>query len=194
MPSRIAILTGLVLVASSGLAADDERRLKVVASKALPAIESVAVYKAGAVKPGKERPRPLLTITKFADAATLPGEGPFDIFVKPKGGIAVRVAEKLAVKAGQTHELKLGDLLGTVEVFQRDEFPRPEKFVITAPDDPGPDEKGHVAIQIGNDFRVEMPVTEGFYAVWLVPANGARATRIAERLRVLPGKNVRVGE
>jgi hypothetical protein len=190
----VLLAVSLLLGAATLPAADDDRRLKVVTSKALPAIESVAVYKAGDGKPGQKRPKPLLTVTKYADPATLPGEGPFDVYAKPKGGIEVRVAEKLTVQAGQTHELRLGDLLGTVEVFQRDDFPRPEKFVVTAPDDAGPDEKGHVAVQTGNDYRVEMPVPEGFYAVWLVPANGARAQRIADRVRVLPGKNVRVGD
>src|SRR5438477_256921 len=47
--------------------------------------------------------------------------------------------------------------------------------------------------QVGSDYRVEMPAPEGFYAVWLVPANGARAQRIEDRIRVLPGKIVRIG-
>jgi hypothetical protein len=182
---------GVLLAVAS--AADADRRLKVVPSKALPAIESVMVYPAGAVKPGKDRPKPLLTITKFGEAATLPGAGPFDVYAKPKGGVEVPVAEKLTVKAGAVHELKLGDVLGTVEVFQGD-LPKADKVVVTAPDDPGPDEKGHVAVQVGSDYRVEMSVPEGFYAVWVVPANGARAQRVAERIRVLPGKAVRVGE
>lgn len=195
MLNRIGLAVAAVGIAcATVLAADGDPTLKVVTSKAIPKMESVTVYKAADGKPGKEKPKPVLTITKFDEPAALPGEGPFDIYAKPKGGIEVRVAEKVTVKAGQTHELKLGDLLGVVDVFQKDDFPKPEKFVITAPDDPGPDEKGHVAIQVGNDFRVEMPVPEGFYAVWLVPANGARATRIADRIRVLPSKSVRVGE
>lgn len=189
------LLIPLLLLASF---ADEDRTLKVVPSKSLPAIESVLVYASENIKPGKDRPRPVF-VWKFdkgvtSDPTATLGEGPFHITVKPKDGIEVLVAAKLTIKPGQTHELKLGDLLGVVEVFQKDGFPKVNRIVLTAPDDSGPDEKGHVAVQVGSDYRVEMPVTEGFYAVWLVPANGARAQRIEERLRVLPGKNVRVGE
>ena len=69
-----------------------------------------------------------------------------------------------------------------------------DRVVVTATDDPGPDEKGHTPVQVGGDYRVEMPVPEGFYAVWVVPANGARARRVADRVRVLPGRTTRVGE
>jgi hypothetical protein len=192
MSCRIAVVVALAVLAPAG-AADGDRRLTVVPSKALPAVEAVTVYPAGAVKAGKERPKPALTVTKFGEPAALPGEGPFDVYAKPKDGIPVLVAAKLSVKAGQAHELKLGDLLGTVEVFQTDDSPRAEKIVVTAPDDAGPDEKGHVAVQVGSGYRVEMPVPEGFYAVWVVPANGARARRVADRVRVLTGRTVRVG-
>jgi len=192
MLARIAAAVALA-VAGAASAADGDRQLKVVPSKALPAIEAVTVYKTGDIKAGKERPKPLLAATKFGDPLILPGAGPFDIYAKPKGGIPVLVAEKVTVTPGRPHELKLGDLLGTVEVFQKDDSPRAEKVVVTATDDPGPDEKGHVAVQVGSDYRVEMPVPEGFYAVWVVPANGARAQRVADRVRVLTGRSVRVG-
>ena len=54
---------------------------------------------------------------------------PFEVWVKPKGGIAVKVHEKLTVPAGTNHELKLGDVLGAVEVFG-DNFPRADKVVL----------------------------------------------------------------
>ena len=133
------------------------------------------------------------TIKLAKSSTTTLGEGPYHVYVKPKDGIEVLVAEKLTIEPGQTQELKLGDLLGVVEVFQKDGFAKADRIVLTSQDDAGPDEKGHIAIQTGSDYRVEMPVPEGFYAVWLVPANGARAQRIEERLRVLPGKIVRVG-
>lgn len=186
----------LALLVAALAAPDAEggpRRLKVVPSKALPAIEAVSVYPAGTVKPGKDRPKPVLTITTFADAVELPVGGPFDVYAKPKGGVEVLAAAKLAGRAGRTHELKLGDALGVVEVFQGD-GPKADKVVVTAPDDPGPDEKGHAAVQVGADYRVELAVPEGFYAVWVVPANGARAQRVADRIRVLPGRVARVGE
>jgi hypothetical protein len=187
MPARLAI--AVVLSAALPVAfASDEPRLKIVTSKALPRIESVAVYKSGEAKTAK----PVVTITSFKEAAVLPGAGPYDIYAKPKGGRAVLIAKKLTVKPAQVHELRLADRLGTIAVFQKDDSPRAEKIVVTATDDPGPDEKGHVPVQVGSDYRDEMLVPEGFYAVWVVPANGARAQRVADRVRVLPGRNVRV--
>src|SRR6266508_4453081 len=140
-------------------AADEARTLKIVPSKTLPAIESVSVYPSDDIKPGKERSKPF-HVWKFKkgiveDAATKLGAGPYHVYVKPKDGIDVLVAEKLAIKPGQTYELKLGDLLGVVEVFQKDGFPKVDRIVLTAPDDAGPDEKGHVAVQAGSDYRVE---------------------------------------
>jgi hypothetical protein len=181
-------------VASAAVAADGERQLTVTPSRALPMIETVVVYEAGAVKPGKERPKPLLTSTTFGEPIARPGNGPYDVYVKPKGQIEVLAAGKLAIKPGEKVELKLVEKFGAVQVFQNDESPRLGKIVITAQDDPGPDEKGHIAVQIGTEYREELVVPEGFYAVWLVPGNGARAQRIVERTRVLAGRIVRVGE
>jgi hypothetical protein len=194
MFSRFALATAVaVTLVAPSPATDGDRSLKVVPSKALPMIDAVTVYPAGAVKPGQPRPKPVLTVTKFADPVALPGGAAFDVYARPKGGVEVLVAGKLTVEPGRPHELKLGDRLGTVEVIPDDDSPRAGKVVVTATDDPGPDEKGHIPVQVGSDYRVEMPVPEGFYAVWVVPANGARARRVADRVRVLPGRTVRVG-
>src|SRR5207244_4139951 len=101
-----------------------------------------------------------VTITKFGEPVTLPSGGPFDVYARPKGGLEVRVAEKLTVKSGTTHELKLADVLGSVTVFG-DNLPRAEKVVLTAPDDPGPGEKGHTPVQTAAEYRVELVVPEG---------------------------------
>jgi hypothetical protein len=103
------------------------------------------------------------------------------------------VAEKLTVKSGETHELKIGDLLGSVEVFG-DKFPRAEKIVLTDLKDDGPGEKGHVALQAAKEYRVEMAVPPGMYAVWVVPDNGAKAQRVVENVRVQAGRSTRVGD
>jgi hypothetical protein len=184
-----AVAVGLV-AAGPPAAADGERKLTVGTSKALPPVEAVTVYPAG-TRPGKQKPA--LTVTRLGEPVALPGEGPFDVWVKPKDGLAVRVAEKLTVKAGQTHELKLADVLGGVEVFG-DNLPRADKLILTAPDDPGPGEKGHAPVQVASDYRVAMAVPEGFYAVWVVPANGARARKVEDRVRVLAGRTTRAGE
>ena len=62
------------------------------------------------------------------------------------------------------------------------------------PRDPGPGEKGHTAIQTASDYRVEMAVPAGTYAVWVVPANGAKAQRVDDSVRVQAGRSVKVGE
>jgi len=193
MFARVGFLA-LFGVASVAVAGGEERHLTVTTSRALPKIETVVIYEAGAVKPGKERPKPLLSSARFGEPIALPGNGPYDVYVKPKGQIEVLAAEKLAVKPGEPVELKLAERLGAVQVFQNDDSPRLGKIVLTAQDDPGPDEKGHVAVQVGTEYREELVVPEGFYAVWLVPGNGARAQRIVERTRVLAGRTVRVGE
>lgn len=186
--------TVLVLFAfATGSAADGDRSLTVAASKSLPKIDAVIVYEAGAVKPGKKAPKPVVS-GKPGEAIALPGDGPFDVYVRPKGQSEVPIAVKLSVKAGAKRELKLGDALGTLQLFPNDDSPRLGRIVLTDPLDPGPDEKGHVPVQIGTEYREELVVPDGSYAVWLVPGNGARSQRIAERVRVLPGKNVRIGE
>ena len=175
-----------VLFAGSALSAD-ERLLKVSTQRGIPTIEKVTVYQ---TKDGKRES--VGELAKLDKPLVLPNDGPFEVWVKPKNGIAVKVADKLMVKTGQTHGLKLGSVLGTVEVFG-DDFPRAEKVVITELRDPGPGEKGHVAIQVAKDYRVEMCVPPGMYAVWVVPANGAKAQRVEDNVRVQAGRSVRVG-
>lgn len=183
----------LLLIATTVSAAGADHQLTVTPSKALPKIDAVLVYDADAVKPGKARPKPV-AMGKPGEAIALPGAGPFDVYVRPSGQHEVRAAAMINASPGQPKELKLGEVFGTLQVFQNDNSPRLGSIVLTDPFDAGPDEKGHIPIQIGTDYREELVVPEGFYAVWLVPGNGARAQRIAERVRVLPGKNVRVGD
>jgi hypothetical protein len=122
----------------------------------------------------------------------LPGEGPFEVWVKPQGGTAVQVADKLIIDSGTTSDLKLADRLGTIEVIG-DDFPRAERIVITALRDPGPGEKGHTPIQSATAYRVPMCVPPGMYEVWVVPANGAKAQRVEDNVRVQAGRSVKVG-
>lgn len=185
MVTRYAACVGLVIAASLA-AADDTHKLLVQPTK-LFAVESVTVVKAKDVKQ-----KVLLELTKFDKPGVLPGEGPFDVLVKPKGGIPVRVAANLTIQGGETFEVKLADELGSVEVLG-DDLPRAEKVVLTDVKDPGPGEKGHVAVQWGKGYREELVVPPGAYAVWVVPANGARAVRVADNVRVQAGRSTRVG-
>jgi len=179
-----------VLIASAARA-DEPARLAVVGSKTQPAIESVAVYRF--VAPSRTaQPKPVVTATKLDPPFALPDGGPFTVFVTPKGGAAVVVERNVKVEPGKTHTIKLVEKLGVIDVFRRDDSPRVGKIVATDPFDAGPDEKGHVPVQTAADFRVEMLLPEGDYAVWVVPENGARAIRVADRVRVLAGRVVRV--
>jgi hypothetical protein len=191
MFARLAALAFLGL--SAATAADPERSVTVPRSKALPKFDRVLVYEAGAVKPGKAAPRSVAD-GKFGEAISLPGDGPFDVYIRLKGQLDVPVARKVTVAAATHRTIDPAESLGTLQVFQTDDSPRLGKIVLTDPLDPGPDEKGHVPVQVGAEYREELVVPDGFYAVWLVPGNGARAQRIVERVRVLPGKNVRVGD
>jgi hypothetical protein len=177
-----------VLVVGTATAADGDRQLKVHPARGLPPIESVTVYQ---TKDGTRQS--IAEAKKFDKTLVLPGEGPFEVWMKPKGGLAIRVLDKLTVKAGETHDLKLGDLVGTIEVFG-DNFPRAEKIVLTDTRDAGPGEKGHVAVQTAKDYREAMAVPPGTYAVWVVPANGAKPQRVEDNVRVLAGRSTRVGD
>jgi hypothetical protein len=176
-----------LLVAGPAWAADDGM-LKVSTQRGIPTVESVTVYQ---TKDGK-REEVGAALTDFEKVKPLPGAGPFEVWAKPKGGLAVKVLDKLTVAAGKTHELKLGEVLGVVEVFG-DNFPRADKIVLTDTRDPGPGEKGHVAIQVAKDYRVDMAVPPGTYAVWVVPANGAKAQKVEDNVRVQAGRSVKVG-
>jgi hypothetical protein len=189
MVTRFVLAAAFGLLALSASSADDgERHFKVILPRGLGVIESVTVYQ---TKDGKREP--VAEIKKFDKPVELPNDGPFEVFVKPKSGIAVRAIEKLTVKASKTHEFKIGNVLGAVEVVG-DDLPRAEKIVLTDVKDPGPGEKGHVAVQVASDYRVDMLAPPGAYAVWVVPANGAKAQRVVDNVRVQAGRNVRVGD
>lgn len=177
----------LVVVSATTAAEETDRKLVVVPTK-LFVVE--AVHARHMTDNGETR---TLEWKKFDKPISLPADGPFEVFVQPKGGIPVRVANKLTVKGGQTHELKIADLLGSVEVFG-DNFPRAAKIVLTDVKDDGPGEKGHVALQVAKEYRVEMAVPPGMYAVWVVPDNGAKAQRVVENVRVQAGRSTRVGD
>lgn len=181
----------MVALALLLIAAPDDARVKVVSSRALPRFEAVSFYPAAGVKPGKPLPKPALTVTNLDEPFAVPAGGPFVVAATPKGGLPVRVADGFAAKPGETRELNLAAALGVVEVFG-DDFPRAARVVLSATDDPGPGEKGHTPVQAAGEYRVPMAVPDGVYAVWVVPANGARPQKVTDRVRVLAGKTVRV--
>ena len=169
----LTTLLALALTADTGT-------FTVEVGKSLPPFQEIALYDAGATK--------LRAKLESGKPITLPGTGPFDVIATPKDGVPVRVA---TVKSEARQVLQLADVLGTIEVFA-DNLPRAAAIVVTATDDPGPGERGHVVILRATDYRVEMVVPDGTYAVWVIPANGARAQKIRDNLRVLAGRSHRI--
>lgn len=187
---RTALALVLGTVTAVAVADDSDGRLVVVAAKSQPAISYVTAYPAGAKPNGNVKPA--VKAKDFAAPIRFPTTGSYDVYAWPHSGIEVKVAAGLKGEPSKTHTIKLVERLGVIDVFRRDDSPRVGKIVVTDPFDAGPDEKGHVAVQTAPDFRVEMLVPEGDYAVWVVPENAARAIRVAERIRVLAGRIVRV--
>ncbi len=185
-----ALVLVLSAVGTVALADDGDCRLVVVPAKTQPAVSSVMVYPAGATPDGPAKPA--LKSKTIGTPIVMPAKGVYDVYVAPSGGRYVKAAAGLKAEPGTTHTVKLVEKLGVIDVFRRDDSPRVGRVVVTDPFDAGPDEKGHVAVQTAPDFRVEMLVPEGDYAVWVVPENGARAIRVADRIRVLSGRVVRV--
>ena len=108
--------------------------------------------------------------------------------VIPTDGLPIKAVTGLTVK--DATEVKLNDHLGVIRV-RGDDQPR-GKLLVTPHQDPGPEGKGHTVLQTAGDTRAELAVPPGDYAVWVVPANGARARRIADKVRVQAGKTATV--
>ena len=75
-----------------------------------------------------------------------------------------------------------------------DDLPRTGGIVVTATDDPGPGEKGHAPLQNVPDYKEDLVVPAGFYAVWSISDNGAKARKVADKIRVLAGRQTVVPE
>ena len=189
LPTMMCLVVSLCTVRS-----EDRPRLKVLGSKALPAITSVEVFATDSRRLPAGKSRPIVSIKELGKEIVLPDSGPLAVVVHPKNGERVLAVSRLSIRAGTTFSLKLADVLGSVDVFRADDFPRVKSIVLTKPDDPGPDEKGHERLQSVTDYRIELLVPEGFYSVWLVPENGARAKRVADRIRVHAGRSITVGK
>jgi len=186
--SRIAFVASLFVVGSA--AALEPAQLTIVTGRAIPKGGTVTVVPAGQPGPGQQNHKPVTTVTDFAKAVKLPDAGPFDVYFTPKSGRPVLAVSKWSAKTGM-QSLALSDHLGTVFV-RGDDLPRASAVVVTATTDPGPGEKGHVAVQQVSDYKEDMVVPPGTYAVWVVPFNGAKAQRIADNIRVLAGRETKL--
>lgn len=187
---RIAFVVA-VFAASSSVALEPPH-LTIVLGRALPKGGTVVVVAAGQPGPGKKDHKAVATVTNFAKPVKLPDAGPFDVYFTSKRGQPVAVVSKWSPKPGM-QPLALSDHLGTVFV-RGDDLPRASAVVVTTTTDPGPGEKGHVAVQKASDYKEDMVVPPGTYAVWVVPFNGAKALRVADNIRVLAGRETKVPE
>lgn len=185
---RLPVLLACLVVAAPTQAADRELRFRATEGF-LPALKNIVVTKSGAPGPGAAKHQAVATATQYKEAVKLPGDGPYDIWWQAKDGIAVRVLRGLKVLEGETKEVKIDDHVGIVAV-RGDGQPRAALVTVAAQDDPGPDEKGHIPVQTAKDYRVEMVVPEGFYALWITPENGARPRKVNDRFKVPAGKAV----
>lgn len=183
--TRLALPT-LLLCLSPAVAS--EPHLIVVAGRVVPKGGTVIVVTAGKPGPGEKDHKAVATLTDFEKTAALTWNTTFDLYFKPKRGLTVKMA---AGWEPSDKPVALSDHLGTVFV-RGDELPRADSVVVTSTTDPGPGEKGHVAIQKAGDYKEDMVVPPGTYAVWVVPFNGAKAQRVADNIRVLAGREVKV--
>jgi hypothetical protein len=151
----------------------------------LPPAKAVVVTKSGDPGPGQPKHEAITTVAALTVEAKLPGDGPFDIWYVPRDGKPVKAAAGFKPKDG-ANEVKLNDHLGVISV-RGDGQPR-GTLVVTAYEDPGPEGKGHAVVQTAGDTRADLVVPPGDYAVWVVPASGARARRIADKVRVQAGR------
>jgi hypothetical protein len=154
----------------------------------LPPVKSVVLTKAGDPGPGQPKHAFMASVAKLTEEAKVTTDGPFDVWLVPADGLPIKAVAGLTVK--ESTEVKLNDHLGMIRV-RGDDQPR-GKLLVTPHQDPGPEGKGHTVIQTAGDTRAELAVPPGDYAVWVVPANGARARRIADKLRVQAGKTATV--
>ncbi len=171
------------------ISAAESFKVTFASGPALPKGGEVALVPAGKPGPDAKEFRPTLQSKMFDGEIDLEGNGPFDVYFTPKAGRAV-----LAVAGWKpAKELKLSSRLGTVCV-RGDDLPRASAIVLTLQDDPGPGVKGHAPIQTVADYKEDLVVPDGFYAVWIIPDNGAKARKIEDKIRVYAGRQTVVPE
>ena len=190
MLTRFAMrLTLLVFLFCAGVAVSAERTVKLSAPLYFfPPVKEVTFTVAGSPGPGAAKHVALAESAKVNSEVKINAEGPIDVWITPKDGRALKAVAGL--KFAEKTEVKLNDHLGVIRCKGAD-LPR-GKLIVTDPLDRGPEDKQHAAIQSASDSRTELIVPPGDYAVWISPDTGARARRIAEKVRVLPGRTADV--
>lgn len=168
------------------LASAAERTISISSAGVVPKGGELALVPTGKPGPADKGYNAVLQTKEFDKALDLLEAGPFDAWFTPKGGKPILATTNFKVVGGG-NELKLGSYLGSVYVLGTD-LPRVSAIVVTATVDPGPGEKGHIPIQTVPDYKTDIVVREGSYVVWIISDNGAKARKIADKARVLAGK------
>jgi hypothetical protein len=177
--------TLLALLAISLPASAADRTVRFTAPMYFLPPAKIIVTKAGEPGPGQPKHEAVASVASLKDEAQLPGDGPFDVWFVPKDGKPVRAVAGFKPTDG-ANEVTLNDHLGVISV--RGEGQPRGTLLVTAYDDPGPEGKGHVVVQTAGDTRADLVVPPGDYAVWVAPESGARARRIADKVRILAGR------
>ena len=186
---RLALSSVAVFLLTASSNAAEYRVTFTAADRVLPAVKAITIVKAGEPGPGSPQFKAIAVTARYNESFKVPGEGPYDVWWQPKEGNAIKVVAGVKLKDGEQREFRVTDYLGVVN-FRGDGQPRAALVTIAPQDDPGPDEKGHRAIQKAREFRVDMVVPDGFYSLWITPENGARPRKVNDRFRVQAGKSV----
>jgi hypothetical protein len=157
----------------------------------LPKMKAIVIVKAGDPGPGAAKHTPVASTIAYKEIVKVDSPGSLDVWWQPIGGKAIKVVAGATLKEGEVREIKIDDHVGVVTV-RGDGQPRAGLITITAQDDPGPDERGHVPVQTAQDYRMDMVAPPGFYALWVSPDNGARPKKISDRFRIDAGKSITI--
>jgi hypothetical protein len=111
-------------------------------------------------------------------------------WVPQHDGISTKILAGESFKEG-LREIALLEIVGGVRV-RGESRARPQLLALTAPNGPGPDDEGYAPLATGKQFKTEMIVPVGFYALWFRGGNSARAEKLESRLKVLAGKIIDV--
>jgi hypothetical protein len=186
MQWRTVAMVGVVLGSSAVLAGVDAAAVRFALSLPVP-IQHVVIVPTGEPVSAKSA-----RTVELSQSIELPTGQSVDVWVVPKVGQPVRALSKyrpapVKEPAGKSLVVNLDDHLAALRVMGSD-LPRPSKIVLAPAFDRGPDNPGHQPIQAVPDYANPLLVPAGQYSLWVVPANGARATLIENNLRLLAGR------
>ena len=153
----------------------------------LPALESFYLARAGVDRMAL-RADHVAKIEKYGEILRIPPSvkiDKFDIWWVPQQGRAIRMSKDLHVDE-TTLTIKPEDHLGLVRVTGKN-LPAAGNVLLT-PVGTASFAIRAQATQTASGFGKDMVVAPGDYDLWIEPADGARAERVAERLKVEAGK------